>query len=63
MTEEEEFSARSHSNGRGKATQHGYCSIADGEWGVWYLIRTIRHVAINQIEWPKRHGQPVLVQR
>jgi hypothetical protein len=34
MTDEEEFSARSSSNGRGKVT-HGFCSIAAGEWAGW----------------------------
>ena len=43
MTDEEEFSARSSSNGRGKAML-GYCSIADAEWGVSYLIRLARRM-------------------
>ena len=51
MTDEEEFSARSSSNGRGKA-KHGYCSIAAGEWGVLYLIRTIKACGVQPI---RRH--------
>jgi hypothetical protein len=34
------------SNGRGKAML-GYCYIADAEWGVSYLIRTIKACGVQ----------------
>jgi hypothetical protein len=37
--DEEEFAARSSSNGHGKAT-HGYCSIVGGEWAASCPTRT-----------------------
>jgi hypothetical protein len=50
-----------NSNGREKATP-GYCSIADAEWGVLYLIRTIKACGDQSSRWhPKRRGQPVNV--
>ena len=39
MTDQDEFAARSSSNGRGKET-HGYCSIAASEWAAWFRTRT-----------------------
>jgi hypothetical protein len=63
MTDEEEFAARAQLKWTPDGDA-GYCYIADAEWGVSYLIRTPRHVAISQSRrHPKRHDQPVLVQR
>ena len=57
MTDEEEFAARSHSNGRGKATC-GYCTIAAGEWAAWSRTRTTPACGDqSKSTASKRHGQ------
>ena len=64
MPDEEEFAGPLAAQMAGQMAMRGYCSTVAGEWGVSSLIRTPRHVAISQSpQHPKRHGQPVLVQR
>ena len=56
VTDEDRLVAAPSSNGRGKAT-HGHYSIAASERAAWSPTEPHRHVALGQIQPPKRHGQ------
>ena len=64
MTDEEEFAARSQLEMGAGRRRLDIALSPPAKWAEWSRQGPLRHVAISQSRrHPKRHGQPVLVQR